>query len=72
MREEDADAQRTDPCGLDVREAKGAFENQQDRKRSEDEKDIERDAIAPSCPLNHHEDGQEHDGALREPLEERL
>ena len=54
------------------REAKGALEDQQDRERAEDEKDIERDAIAPSRPLNHHEDGQQHDGALREPLEERL
>ena len=41
-------------------------------KRSEDEKDVERNAIAPACPLHHHEDGEQDDGALREPLEEGL
>ena len=57
---------------LNLREAKRALEDQQDGERSEDEKDIERDAIAPSRPLHHHEDGEEHDGALREPLEKGL
>ena len=58
--------------GLDVRQAERALEDQQDRERAEDQKDVERDAIAPACPLHHHEDGQQDDGALRKPLEKRL
>ena len=68
MRQQDADAERTDPRGLNGRKAEGALEDQQDRERAEDQEDIERDAIAPPCPLHHHEDGQKNDGGLRKPL----
>ena len=70
MRQQDADAQWTDPRDLNVREAERALEDQQDGERPENEEYVERDAIAPPCPLHHHENGEQDDGALREPLEE--
>ena len=42
------------------------------REGAEDQEDVERDTIAPAAPLDQHEDGEQNDGALGEPLEERL
>ena len=59
-------------AACNVRQAKGALEDKKDGEGSENEKDVQRNAIAPARPLHHHEDGEQDDGALREPLEERL
>ena len=58
--------------GLDVGEAKRALENQQNGKRAENEKDVERNAVAPPRPLKQDDDGEQDDRALGEPLEEDL
>ena len=72
MGQQDADTQRTDPRDFNVREPERALQDEENGKRPKDEKYVQRDAIAPTCPLQHHENGEQHDGSLREPLEERL
>jgi hypothetical protein len=72
MREKHADAQRTDPSRFDLPNLQCAFNDDQQSERSENECDIKRDAIAPFGPLPCHQNGQEDDGALGEPLEESL
>jgi hypothetical protein len=70
MRQQNADAQWTDPRDFNVREPERTLKDEENRKRPKDEEYVERDPIAPPGPLQHHENGEQDDGPLREPLEE--
>ncbi len=72
MRKEHADAERAHPGRLNLGEAKRPLEHEQGRQRAEHETDVERDAVAPSRPLDHHQGGEQDDRPLGEPLEDGL
>jgi len=72
MGEQYADAKRPEPYGVNARQAKRPVGYQQRREGTENQDDVERHSIAPPKPLRHQKDGEEQDGALREPLEENL
>ena len=66
--EQYADAERSNPGRVDLGEAEGALEDQKSGKRSKHEEDVERNAIAPARRSDQHDDREEDDAALREPL----
>ena len=70
MRQQNAEAQRTDPRDINLRQPERTFKDEESGKGPENEEYVERDAIAPPCPLQHHENGEQDDRSLREPLEE--
>ena len=70
MRQQNADAQRTNPRDFNVREPERTLKDEESGKRPKNEEYVQRDPIAPPCPLQHHENGEQDDGSLREPLEE--